>query len=183
MSKGLILYQSKYGATKQYADMLHRRLGYDVIETKHYRQADMDAYDTLLFAAGIYAGGIAGISLLRKHYDEWKKKRIVVLCVGASPYDEEAFEQIKQQNLRELAQSIPMFYGRGAWDIAKMSIKDLALCRLLEKMVKKKNPQDLAPWMKELLGTMDQKACWVSEHYLSELLACLNDPTVQKESI
>lgn len=33
MSRGIILYQSKYGATKKYADWLVEETGYDCIET------------------------------------------------------------------------------------------------------------------------------------------------------
>ena len=34
MSKGIILYQSKYGATKKYVDWLMEATGFNVIETK-----------------------------------------------------------------------------------------------------------------------------------------------------
>ena len=34
MRKGIILYQSKYGATQKYADWLKEEIGYDCIETK-----------------------------------------------------------------------------------------------------------------------------------------------------
>ena len=56
-----------------------------------------------------------------------------------------------------------------------MSLKDRTLCKMLEKMVKKKDSQDLQPWMKELLSTMDQKVCWISERYLEEIICYLND--------
>ena len=35
MSKGIILFQSKYGATKKYADWLAEMTGYDCAETKN----------------------------------------------------------------------------------------------------------------------------------------------------
>ena len=34
MGKGIILYQSKYGATKKYAEWLQDKTGYDCVETK-----------------------------------------------------------------------------------------------------------------------------------------------------
>lgn len=34
MCKGIILYQSKYGATKKYAKWLVEETGYDCVETK-----------------------------------------------------------------------------------------------------------------------------------------------------
>lgn len=37
MSRGIILYQSKYGATKKYADWLVEEIGYDCVEKKMLR--------------------------------------------------------------------------------------------------------------------------------------------------
>ena len=49
MSKGIILYQSKYGATKKYAGWLVERIGYDCVETKNAKVADLKNYDVILF--------------------------------------------------------------------------------------------------------------------------------------
>ena len=41
MSKGIILFQSKYGATKKYADWLAEMTGYDCAETKNANAVDL----------------------------------------------------------------------------------------------------------------------------------------------
>lgn len=42
MSRGIILYQSKYGATKKYVDWLVEELGYDYAETKNSKVVNTD---------------------------------------------------------------------------------------------------------------------------------------------
>ena len=113
---GIILYQSKYGATQKYADWLVAATGFECMETKKTKIGDVLQYDTILLAGGIYASGIAGLSFLKKNMSLLKEKRIAVLCVGASPYDESAFNEIYEHNFKDLLKGVPCFYGRGAWD-------------------------------------------------------------------
>ena len=88
MDKILILYKSKYGATEKYACMLKEILECEILKTEHYNKAVLDYYDCIVFAGGIYASGISGLEVLRKHYTDIKHKKLAVLCVGASPFDE-----------------------------------------------------------------------------------------------
>ena len=114
MKKGLILYRSKYGATEKYVRMLEEELSCDVCDTKSGKEYRTEAYDWIIFAGGIYASGIAGLDILRKNYPLLKEKKLAVFCVGASPYDEKALEEIRARNLRGELREIPVFYGMGA---------------------------------------------------------------------
>ena len=67
MSKGVILFQSKYGATKKYADWLVEATGYDCIETKNARAINLQGYEAVLLGGGVYASGIAGLQFLKKN--------------------------------------------------------------------------------------------------------------------
>ena len=67
MSKGIILFQSKYGATKKYADWLAEMTGYDCAETKNANAVDLKPYDVILLGGGVYASGIAGFQFIKKN--------------------------------------------------------------------------------------------------------------------
>ena len=95
---GIILYQSKYGATKRYADWLSEETGFKCIETKKADINEIVEYDTIVLGGGIYASGIAGLSFLKKNIKKLRDKKIVVFCCGASPFEEDAFQQIKEHN-------------------------------------------------------------------------------------
>ena len=98
--RGIILYTSKYGATKRYADWLAEETGFDCTETKKAKIEDVKRYDKIIFGGGIYASGIAGLSFLRKNISQLQDKKVIVFCVGASPYEETAFQQIIAYNLK-----------------------------------------------------------------------------------
>lgn len=170
MKNGIILYQSKYGATKQYVDWLSEITGFEYIETKKAVVSQLEFYDTIILCGGIYASGISGVSFLRKNYEKLSHKKLAVFCVGASPYEENAFQTIKQFNLKEDLKEIPIFYGRGAWDEERMTFKDRTLCKMLQKAVAKKDPDTLEPWMKALLSAIGEKCDWTEKEYLKPLI-------------
>ncbi len=174
MEKGIIIYQSKYGATKKYVNWLIEETKFDCIETPNVKVKDIEKYSTIILCGGIYASGIAGLSFFRKNYAVLKNKKLAILCVGASPFEEKAFSQIKEHNLKEDLKDIPTFYGRGAWDEANMTFKDRTLCKMLQKAIAKKDPNTYEPWMKALMSAIGKKCDWTDKEYLKPLLDYIN---------
>ena len=107
---------------------------------------------------------------MKKNIDKLKSKKIAILCVGASPYDEGAFTAIKEYNLTGNLRDIPLFYGRGAWNESKMKFMDRTLCKMLQKSVAKKDPNTYEPWMKALMCAVGQDCDWTDKKYLIPLM-------------
>lgn len=173
-NKILILFKSKYGATEKYAKIMKSKLNCDVINLENKEQIDLKKYEIVILAGGIYASGIAGLGFLRKHYNEIKDKNVAILCVGASPYDEKAFEEVKARNLKEDLKDIPIFYARGAWNEDIMNMKDKMLCKMLQVSIKRKDPETYEPWMKAFADSMGEKRDWVSEESIEPLIDYIN---------
>ncbi len=170
MSKGIILYQSQYGATKKYAEWLTEKTGYDCIETKNAKVSQLQNYDVILLGGGVYASGIAGLHFLKKNVNHLSDKKIAVFAVGASPYDEKAILHIQEMHFKDALRNIPLFYCRGAWDEEKMTFVHRTLCRMLQKAVAKQNPNEYEPWQKALLCATGQKCDWTDITYLEPIL-------------
>jgi len=170
MSKIMVLYQSKYGATGKYANWLSEELSCDITETKQADIKKVEKYDIIILGGGIYATGIAGISFLKKHFDRLKHKKIVVFAVGASPYYEKAIGELKQRNMSGELSEIPLFYCRGAWSEDKMSWKDRTLCGLLKKMVSKRDPVSYEPWEAALMQAVGKSHDWTEKEQLAPIL-------------
>lgn len=173
MSKGIILFQSKYGATKKYADWLVEMTGYDCIETKKAKVADLQDYDVIVLGGGVYASGIAGLGFLKRNISRLANKKIAVFAVGASPYDETAIMQIRELHFKEGLKDIPLFYCRGAWDEEKMNFGDRTLCKMLQKAVAKQDPATFEPWQTALMCSVGQKCDWTDKKYLEALMELL----------
>lgn len=170
MGKGIILYQSKYGATKKYAQWLQAETGYDCIETKHASIKLLQEYDTIILGGGVYASGVAGLSFLKKNIGDLHDKRIAVFCVGASPYDENAIDQIWKLHFKDRLSHVPLYYCRGAWNEEVMSFKDRTLCKMLQKAVAKQDANTYEPWQRALMCAVGQKCDWTDKKYLEPVL-------------
>ena len=171
---GIILYKSKYGATKKYAGWLSERTGFPCVETDKADVKKLAEYDTVLLGGGIYASGIAGLSFLKKNIGKLAGKKVIVFCCGASPYEQKAFDAIVKYNFKDALEGIPCFYCRGAFSMRDMTFKDRTLCRLLRKVVAKKKPEEYEPWEKGLMEVKeDEKGDWTDISYIEPIIAAL----------
>lgn len=174
-NKGIILYQSKYGSTKRYAQWLQEITGFDLIETKKADIKKVMNYNMIILGGGVYASGILGFSFIKKNIDTLKNKKIVVFCVGASPYDEKAYNQVKEMHFKNKLKDIPLFYCRGAWDMENMSMIDRNLCKMLQKAVSRQNPDTYEPWQKALMCVGKDKCDWTDKEYLNPLIKYIEE--------
>ena len=170
MNDLIVLYQSKYGATKKYAEWLSYELSCELVETKNARINDIEKYNTVILGGGIYASGIAGLSFIKKHYKKLMDKKLVVYAVGASPYDEKAMIALKAHNFKNDIADIPCFYCRGAWNEEIMTLKDKTLCKMLKTVVGKKDPPAYEPWESALMEAIGSNADWTDKENLKPIL-------------
>lgn len=170
MKKVLVLYQSKYGATKKYVDMLKKEIVCDVFETNSFQFNNASNYDIIVFAGGIYANGISGVKYIKKNIEYIKNKKICVFMVGASPCDKKAVELVKEHNLKNIPFEITVFYGRGIYDENIMSFKDRTLCKMLKKSLQKKDPTTFEPWMKAIFEASGKSCDWTDRNYVNPLI-------------
>lgn len=170
---GVILYKSKYGATKKYANWLSEETRFPMIETTKAKIDQIQKYDVIILGGGIYALGIAGLSFLRKRIGVLQDKKILVFCAGASPYEERAFHEIVEHNMKDKLAGIPCYYCRGAWDMSAMSVVDRNLCKMLRKTVAKKNPNEYEVWEQALMEAGDEKCDWTDKKYIEPILKAL----------
>ena len=85
-------------------------------------------------------------------------------------YDEKAIEQIRQLHFKDMLESVPLFYCRGAWDEEKMKFGDRTLCKMLQKAVAKQDPETFEPWQMALMSAVGQKCDWTNKKYLEPLI-------------
>ena len=168
--KGIILYSSKYGATKRYAEWLAEETGFDCIETERARIEQVKRYDTILLGGGVYASGIAGLSFLKKNIAQLHRKKIIVFCDGASPYEEKTFRQIVAYNMKGPLSGFPCFYCRGALDFDHLDIIDKSIYRILQEDALHKKPEEYDAWEKAMMDAGSDKQDWTDRSYIAPIL-------------
>lgn len=166
----IVLYKSKYGATKKYAEWLSNEFNCELAEIKNVEINKVEKYRTIILGGGIYASGIAGLSFIKKNYKVLKDKKLVVFAVGASPFNEITMNALKSHNFKNEIADIPCFYCRGAWNEDAMTFKDKMLCDILKKAVSKKDPSVYEPWEVALMEAMGSNFDWTDKENLTPIL-------------
>ncbi|MFZ5974950.1 MAG: flavodoxin domain-containing protein [Bacillota bacterium] len=140
--KTLIAYASKYGTTRDCANMLAEKFGADaaVIDLKTKPKTDLDVYDQIILGSPMYMGRIQKTvkNLCKDNHDLLLKKRIAFFVCGLSNKDEVRTYLQSQfsEDLLEHAAAIRHFGGEIRLENAKFMDKFI-----LEKMQKEKNMQ------------------------------------------
>ena len=85
--KTIVIYKSKYGSTKQYAQWIAESLDCAISSASDVKIDDLLEYDTIIYGGGLYAEIIAGVTLITKNLDKLKGKKIIVYTTGITPLD------------------------------------------------------------------------------------------------
>lgn len=178
--KGLILVQSKYGASEKYAKWLSEKMNYPMELAKEVRTVDFDGMDQVIHFGGLYASGIAGVNVLKKHWEMLRRKQISIFAVGASPYSQEIIDKLREKHCKNEFEKCELFYGRGTWNLEKMSFIDRNICKLLQRSVAKKSPSELEIWEKALLEASNGPEDWTNPKFLEPLIKHLKGESYEQ---
>ena len=121
----IIVYGSRYGTTRRYAEELAKRVG---IKAVAYSQTgDLSKYRTVVFLGGLYAGSVLGLKKTCKKLSQDDGQEIIIVTVGlADPANAENEKHIRQGLCRQLPERIyqkaSFFHLRGGIDYQKLSL-------------------------------------------------------------
>ncbi len=135
----VVLYQSKYGATKKYATWLGEALNCPVYNRKGITSEQIANYDYIIYGGPIYAGGVSGLDVIVKNHNKLQKKTIIVFTCGLS--DPTSADVLVERNL-EVQKSIPenfdaelkVFHLRGRMKYKKLQLSHRIIVALINKL-------------------------------------------------
>lgn len=176
MDKIAVVYKSKYGSTKKYAHWIADDAKADLYECSQVDINKLIEYDTIIYGGGLYASGIAGVSIITKNYNLIKDKSIIVFTVGlADPENKEIFTTVIEKNFpsEEMRESIKFFHLRGGIDYKKLGIIHKSMMAILKIMLSKKDASELSNEDKELLATYGGKVDFTDRTTIKPLITFL----------
>ena len=167
----IVVYKTKYGSTKQYAEWIAEELECEAVDAKSVSADDLTSYDTIIYGGGLYAEVINGVSLITKNIGKLKDKKIIVYTTGITPSNVRAYYdgEVLEKNFRHgVPENVKIFNFLG-----KMVQKELtpvhyaALVSLKKIMSAKKNPSDM---VKMLIELCDADGDFSDRKYIEELV-------------
>ena len=129
--KTIVVYRSKTGYTKRYAEWIAQELNCDIKENASLN--DIKDYDIIICGGGLYAGGHNGGKLILKNYDKLKDKKLVMFAVGACPGEDKDIIPLWERLLKDKKDDIYHFYLRGGFDYSRLNAADKLLMNMLKK--------------------------------------------------
>ncbi len=173
-NKIAVVYKSKYGSTRRYAEWIAEEVNADLFERSQVSLDDLFKYGTIIYGGSLHAAGIMGISFLKKDFDSIKDKKVIVFSVGASPAHPEALEDVKNSNFTDqMKERVHYFHLRGGFDFSKLNVIDKFLMFLMKKKIEMKKGE-LSGDEKGMLECFDHPADWTDKEAIMPIIKCIS---------
>lgn len=168
--KAIVIYNSKTGFTKQYAQWISAEVKCDCISLEEVGRISLKDYDTVVFGSWFHAGRIQKLGWLFDRQKEDMSKNYIVFAVGASPADNPELKSAMENNIPRNS-IIKSFYLPGGINYDKLGIASRLMLKVYSTMLRKgKNstPEQIKA------GEMLQKSYDISDRkYIIPVVRCI----------
>ena len=175
MTRTIVIFDSKYGFTEQYARWISAALGCPAVRRKDFDSADFSSCETIIYGGGLYAGGVSGIRLLTEHWNQLSGRNVVLFTCGlADPADPDNAAHIRTSLSKalsaEMMEKIHLFHLRGGIDYARLNLKHKAMMAMLRRWLLRKDPGSLRIEDRQLLETYGKQIDFTSQSAIEPLI-------------
>ncbi len=136
----LVVYKSKTGFTKKYAEMIGEELDCKTADLNNVTDSMMSEYDTIVFGGRFHAGFVDGLKKAKEYFKRSSAAKLVVFATGATPHAAKAMieEAWKNNFTAGELESIPHFYMPSGLCYERMSLGDKLMMKVFVAMMKRK---------------------------------------------
>jgi len=167
MTKIAVIYKSRYGTTKQYAQWIAEDLGASLFEASQMKPVQLMDYDVVVYGGALYVGRILGSKLVTQN----PCKALVLFTVGLATPEITDFTEIISKNLSALPpEEIKIFHLQGGIDYGRLSLLHKLLMACKKKFVEKTPVDERTSDDYELLDTYGAKLDFTDKEKIKPLV-------------
>lgn len=137
----IVVYKTKYGSTKTYAEWIAEELSCEAVDVKDTDIQKLSEYDAIIYGGGLYAEVINGVSIITKNLDKLKNKKIAVYTTGITPLDCRAYYDtyVVEKNFKEgVPENVKLFNFLGKMKMEELSLVHRTALKSLKKLMQGK---------------------------------------------
>ncbi|MCL1880423.1 MAG: flavodoxin domain-containing protein [Actinomycetia bacterium] len=170
--KAIIVYESEYGSTKKYAEWIAAELGCDSVDSKSADVKELANYQAIILGSCIHGGTVPVVELLKSYPVLLEDRKIALFAVGMPPYGSDYLAELQQSISEQVGADIPLFYMRGALDLAKMSQQHQEIFKMLEQKFSEKPLAERSGLEQSIIEACqkDGPSDWMSKEQIKPLL-------------
>ena len=139
MSKAIVIYTSKRGSTKQYAEWIAEDLGCGAIPLSDAPGTDLHDYDCIVYGGWIRGSGIVDFDKFAKMLDEELMDRLIVFGVGFADETAENYAQVWGYSLGKIdpenKHRVMMYILGGRYDPAAVTGLDKFIMKTMRAVL------------------------------------------------
>lgn len=182
MEKAIVIYKSRYGFTKKYAQWIALELGAELMEAGRIKPSDLRNYDVIIYGGGLYAGGVNGVSLITKSFQSIANKSLYLFTVGAADVsDEKNINSIRSSLSKvltpEMESKINIFHFRGGIDYPRLNFIHRIMMSMMVKTIRKKSESELSTEEKDMLATYGQVVDFTDKSAIGDMIDAIKART------
>lgn len=174
--ESVVIYKSKSGYTKKYAQWLAEALQADMFEVENFKPEQLAAYDTIIYGGGLYATSINGIKFIKENLNSLKGKKVIVFATGISPVRDDVIKTVKDKNFTATElDNISFFYMRGGFDASKLKLIEGLAMKLMRRILKRKDPEKMSEDEKGMLEAFVHPVDFSDRKNIAPILEALKE--------
>ena len=167
MKKIAVIYKSKYGGAKQYAQWIANALNAELFEASAVKPTQLTDRDVVIYGGGIYAGGINGVKLVSEN----PCKTLVVFTVGLTdPQTTDYSDSLAKAFKPERLPQVKAFHFRGGVDYEKLSFIHKGVLSMVKKHAEKKPEAQRTSEDKAIIEAHGKKVDFADESAIRPLV-------------
>lgn len=143
MTETIVIYKSKHGHTKKYAEYIAEKLGADLIRSNELSGRDLSLYKTVVFGGPIYAGMINGIKDYQRIFDKYPSLKKVLFMVGMTDVNDlNYWNDTVTNNFRndKILNTTKFFHLSGGLDVSSLGfLSRKIISSIIKKAESKEN--------------------------------------------
>lgn len=167
----IVIYKSKYGSTKEYANWIAEAAGCEAVDVKNIKADELSKYDTIIYGGGLYAEMIGGINFITKNFDKISGKKIAIYTTGLTPPDCREYydDYVLKKNFKPyMMENIKVFNFPGKMIVDELSFSHKTAIKALKKIMSaKENPTEMEQM---LIKLCDESADFTDKSFIKDLV-------------
>lgn len=131
-----VVYKSRTGFTKQYAEWIAAELDCEARQLGDLNADELNTFDVVIYGSRVHAGIIDGVNKMQALYTN-KNGRLIIFATGATPADAtDVIAQLWKKNLK--SDNTAHFYFQSGLRYEKMGLADKSTMKLLAAFLSRK---------------------------------------------
>ena len=139
MAKSIVIYTSKRGSARQYAEWIAEDLGCEALPLSDAKGLDLHEYDCVIYGGWIRGSGIVDFDKFARMLDDELMERLIVYGVGFADETAENYAQVWGYSIGKIdpknEHRVLMYILGGRYDPASVTGLDKFLMKIMRRVL------------------------------------------------